>query len=183
MMLFVIGGSGSGKSSYAEMVACTLAKQKAYNEKSLKKYYLATMKIFDKEGEKKVARHKKLRCGKGFVTIEQPINIADVLKKMENGKKVALLECISNLVANEMFIEKKPKPEAEVTENIIRDIVLLKEQITHLVIVSNNVFEDGVVYDKTTVEYIHAVGKINQKLAALACHAVEVVAGIPVILK
>ena len=49
--------------------------------------------------------------------------------------------------------------------------------------VSNNVFEDGITYDETTTKYIRAMGKINQNLAALADRVVEVVEGIPVIIK
>ena len=71
----------------------------------------------------------------------------------------------------------------QVMEDIIRDIKLLKEQTTHFVVVSNNVFEDGITYDETTTEYIHAMGMINHKLAVLADRVVEVVAGIPVIIK
>ncbi|MDE7428998.1 MAG: bifunctional adenosylcobinamide kinase/adenosylcobinamide-phosphate guanylyltransferase, partial [Lachnospiraceae bacterium] len=48
MMILVIGGSGSGKSSYAEEVAGSVS------EEDMKKYYLATMQIFDEEGRKKV---------------------------------------------------------------------------------------------------------------------------------
>ena len=102
---------------------------------------------------------------------------------MEDGDRAVLLECISNLTANEMFSEKKAMTEIQVTENVIRDIKMLKEQTNHLVVVSNNVFEDGITYDETTTKYIQAMGKINQKLAALADRVVEVVEGIPVIIK
>lgn len=50
-------------------------------------------------------------------------------------------------------------------------------------IVSNNVFEDGIAYDETTMEYIRAMGQINEKLAAMAENTVEVVVGIPVVMK
>ena len=149
----------------------------------MRKYYLATMQVFDDEGRKKVEKHRDLRNGKGFFTIEQSTRISDALEKMEDGERVVLLECISNLTANEMFSEEKAKTEMQVTDNVIRDIRWLKEQTNHLVVVSNNVFEDGITYDETTMEYIHAMGKINQKLAALADRVVEVVAGIPVTLK
>ena len=177
MMVLVVGGSGSGKSSYAEKTAVSLA------QSGMKKYYLATMQVFDDEGRKKVDRHRKLRNGKGFFTIEQPIRISSALEKMEDGDRAVLLECISNLTANEMFSEKKTMTEIQVTENVIRDIKMLKEQTNHLVVVSNNVFEDGITYDETTTKYIRAMGKINQKLAALADRVVEVVEGIPVIIK
>lgn len=196
MMVLVVGGSGSGKSSYAEKVTVSLAQESVkeitksentslsdFKLNIAKKYYLATMQVFDDEGRKKVDRHRNLRNGKGFFTIEQPTRISGALEKMEDGDRAVLLECISNLTANEMFSEKKAMTEIQVTENVIRDIKMLKEQTNHLVVVSNNVFEDGITYDETTTKYIQAMGKINQKLAALADRVVEVVAGIPVTLK
>ena len=196
MMILVVGGSGSGKSSYAEKVTVSLAQESVkeitksentslsdFKLNIPKKYYLATMQVFDDEGRKKVERHRNLRSGKGFFTIEQPTRISGALEKMEDGDRAVLLECISNLTANEMFSEKKTMTEIQVTENVIRDIKMLKEQTNHLVVVSNNVFEDGITYDETTTKYIRAMGKINQKLAALADRVVEVVEGIPVIIK
>ena len=196
MMVLVVGGSGSGKSSYAEKVTVSLAQESVkeitksentslsdFKLNIPKKYYLAMMQVFDDEGRKKVERHRNLRSGKGFFTIEQPTRISGALEKMEDGDRTVLLECISNLTANEMFSEKKAMTEIQVTENVIRDIKMLKEQTNHLVVVSNNVFEDGITYDETTTKYIRAMGKINQKLAALADRVVEVVAGIPVTLK
>ena len=196
MMVLVVGGSGSGKSSYAEKVTVSLAQESVkeitksentslsdFKLNIAKKYYLATMQVFDDEGRKKVDRHRNLRNGKGFFTIEQPTRISGALEKMEDGDRTVLLECISNLTANEMFSEKKTMTEIQVTENVIRDIKMLKEQTNHLVVVSNNIFEDGTTYDEITTKYIRAMGKINQKLAALADRVVEVVEGIPVIIK
>lgn len=196
MMVLVVGGSGSGKSSYAEKVTVSLAQESVkeitksentslsdFKLNIPKKYYLATMQVFDDEGRKKVERHRNLRSGKGFFTIEQPTRISGALEKMEDGDRTVLLECISNLTANEMFSEKKTMTEIQVTENVIRDIKMLKEQTNHLVVVSNNIFEDGTTYDEITTKYIRAMGKINQKLAALADRVVEVLAGIPVTLK
>lgn len=177
MMVLVVGGSGSGKSSYAEKTAVSLA------QSDMKKYYLATMQVFDDEGRMKVEKHRNLRNGKGFFTIEQTMRISDALEKMEDGDRTVLLECISNLMANEMFSEETTMTEMQVTENVIRDIKMLKDQTNHLVVVSNNVFEDGITYDETTTKYIQAMGKINQELADLADRVVEVVAGIPVIIK
>lgn len=182
MMFLVVGGSGSGKSSYAEEIAVSLA-QESVREITMKKYYLATMQVFDVEGQDKVDRHRNLREGKGFFTIEQPTRISCALEKMEMGDRTVLLECISNLTANEMFSGEKAKTKIQVMEDIICGIKLLKQQTTHFVVVSNNVFEDGITYDQTTMEYIHAMGMINRKLAILADRVVEVIAGIPVTLK
>ena len=131
MMVLVIGGSGSGKSAYAEGMAVSLA-QKSVNGIMMKKYYLATMQVFDEEGKKKVEKHRYLRNGKGFFTIEQPTRISSALEKMEVGGRTVLLECISNLTANEMFSGGKAKTKMQVTEEVVRDIKMLKEQTTHL---------------------------------------------------
>ncbi len=176
MMTLIIGGSGSGKSAYAERYLDSLTGDG-------KKYYVATMQVFDEEGQKKIERHRRLRSGKGFLTIEQPTAIRKALEKMDTGKKSALLECVSNLTANEMFAGEKPKAGEAVAEEILGGIRNLQEQLTHLVIVSNNVFEDGRSYEEAVMEYIRAMGQINEKLAELADEVVEVVVGIPVVIK
>jgi adenosylcobinamide kinase/adenosylcobinamide-phosphate guanylyltransferase len=82
-----------------------------------------------------------------------------------------------------MFLDIEPLDSKTVTDKIINGISLLKEEFTHLVIVSNNVFEDGQIYDEATMEYIKAMGEINTKLAVVSDKVVEVVVGIPIIIK
>lgn len=176
MMTLIIGGSGSGKSAYAEDYMTSLAEEK-------KKYYIATMQIYDEEGEMKIERHRMLRSGKGFFTIEQPVDIGMTVGKMDGGESVALLECISNLTANEMFSGETSGTGEAVTEKIVGEIASLNKELSHLVVVSNNVFEDGKKYDDTTMEYIRTMGRINEKLAEMADEVVEVVVGIPVVVK
>lgn len=171
-MTLIIGGSGSGKSAYAEDYLISLSEEK-------QKYYIATMQSCDAESERKIERHRMLRSGKGFVTIEQPVDIQRAAGKMGAGERAALLECLSNLTANEMFSGAVPKTEEAVMKKIVKGIEALKGELAQLVIVSNNVFEDGNVYDKTTMEYIKAMGRLNSKLAAMADEVIEVVVGIP----
>lgn len=193
MITLVTGGSGSGKSAYAESLLSSCEGIR---------YYIATMQIYDAEGEKKVERHRKLRAGKGFLTIESPINVGkiqfacagkaeqaqyrqEVERKVQGSseKKSALLECMSNLTANEMFTKDGMKSEEEVVEKIVSEIQTLSQKLDNLVIVTNNVFEDGVIYDAGTMEYLKALGRINAALARLADRVAEVVVGIPVELK
>lgn len=176
MMQLITGGSGCGKSAYAEKAAVALAGEGAL-------YYLATMQVYDEEGRKKIERHRCLRDGKGFQTIEQPVNITEAAKKLKAGRGTVLLECMSNLAANEMFSYGEIKQPEEVAEKICRGIRLLKENTDNLLIVTNNVFEDGVLYDAATTGYLEALGKINEKLAGLSDSVTEVVVGIPVPVK
>ena len=163
-MTLILGGSGSGKSAYAEDYLLRAAGDK-------KKYYIATMQIRDAEMQAKVDRHHRLRQGKGFTTIEQPT-------ELEQAGAV-LLECMSNLTANEMFSGEKPVDRQTVITKILQGMEGLRKQADPLVIVTNNVFEAGMIYDDSTMEYIEALGRINERLAAEADEVVEVVAGIP----
>ena len=186
MIHLVIGGSGSGKSEYAENLL----------EDSPGKYYIATMQVYDAEGRKKVARHQRLRAGKGFQTIEQPRNMHKAAEIVTRDRKEteneALLECMSNLVANEMFggetedsASRMSETEREdfLVEKVTGGIRTLAEKLDKLVIVSNNVFEDGISYDAQTMSYIRVLGRVNQELARMADHVTEVIVGIPVKVK
>lgn len=175
MITLILGGSGSGKSSYAETLAVS--------KKNGPLYYLATMKVYGKEGKAKVKRHQILRQGKGFITIESPKNVGDVLDMIEDENATVLLECMSNLVANEMFLDNGTLNAFRVADKIRQDIVRLSGAVNHLVIVTNNVFEDGICYDAGTMEYIKALGLVNRLLAELSTEVWEVVVGIPLQLK
>lgn len=175
MVTLILGGSGSGKSAYAEDYLLRMAADK-------KKYYIATMQIWDAEMQAKVDRHHRLRQGKGFTTMEQPTALEQAVTQMEPGG-AALLECMSNLTANEMFSGEQPTDRQTVIAEILRGVDVLRKQMDPLVIVTNNVFEDGIVYDSATMEYIEALGRINERLAAEADEVVEVTAGIPQRLK
>lgn len=171
MISLIYGGSGSGKSAYAEQRVMELGNQR---------YYLATMQVYDAEGEQKVQRHRKLRKSKGFVTVERP---RDIKGAIDNQQATVLLECMSNLVANEMFCEDTICSVDDVVEKIMDGVKEIAHHTKHLVIVSNNVFEDGIIYDDATMHYIQAFGIINQRIAALADEVIEVVVGIPVVQK
>ena len=56
MMVLVLGGSGSGKSAYAEELLCTLA-----GKSQTTKYYLAAMRVYDEEGARKVEKPERER--------------------------------------------------------------------------------------------------------------------------
>ena len=82
MLRLIIGGSASGKSEYAERLVCSLPG---------KRIYAATMEPFGEEGRERIARHRKLREGKGFVTVEVPRDLdvfADALRKSRAQGKI-----------------------------------------------------------------------------------------------
>lgn len=170
MLILVTGGSGSGKSEFAEGMVLQLNK-KPY-------LYIATMYPFDEECHQRIERHRHMRAEKQFDTLECYTNLAHA---DAGGYGTVLLECMSNLTANEMYQEggAGERCEAEILDGIRR----ISGQCEHLVIVTNEIFSDGMEYDAETAKYQQHLGNINRQIAAMADLAVEVVYSIPVVHK
>lgn len=176
MFHLITGGSGSGKSEYAEQKTLQYAHASKRNKKL---YYIATMMPFGKETEEKIARHRRLRAGKGFETIECYTNLkkaAEELKAKEKGS--VLLECMSNLVANEMY---DPTGAGEKTvDTVMLGVQELLKVSENLVIVTNEVFSDSMTDNPEMEKYLKVLGAINCQAGALADQVTEVVYGIPI---
>ena len=95
MLELVTGGSGSGKSAFAEDRVLSFGESR--------RIYIATMQAFDEESHRRIRRHRRMRSGKGFETIERYTELDELILPKNC---VVLLECMSNLVANEMFEEQ-----------------------------------------------------------------------------
>lgn len=163
MIALIIGGSGSGKSAYAEK----LVKQISENNR----IYIATMRVWDHESEIRVARHRAQRNELGFETIECPIKL-DRVEITEDA--TVLVEDIPNLVANEMFDENGD------VGRIIPGLRKLAQRCKNLVMVTGNIFSDGGDYDSETQKYMRLLSEVNAAAAVLADCGVEVVYTIPV---
>ena len=167
MLVVVTGGSGSGKSAFAEDRVLSFGESR--------RIYIATMQAFDEESHRRIRRHRRMRSGKGFETIERYTELDELILPKNC---VVLLECMSNLVANEMF-EEQGAHDRTVSE-VTKGIENLLEQAAHVVIVTNEIFSDAVVFDGDMDSYLEYLGKINQAAAQRADEVVEVVYGIPV---
>ena len=189
MLHIVYGGSASGKSSYAESFAMSLQ-----GEGRL--LYIATMYPYkwntteiDPETMQRIERHRAMRADKGFDTVECYRHVEHIVAKRQD---VLLLECMSNLLANEMYLEPDSNAGSDMAETmspvsnkIVQALIDLSTRVQELVIVTNDVFSDGGsrTYDESTREYVKNLAEINCALAREAATVTEVVCGIPVIVK
>ena len=170
MLIVLTGGSACGKSSYGE----TLAVQ---GPRPL--YYIAAMQPYDEECLRKIARHRELRRGKGFETIERYTGV-DSLDLPQRGG-TALLECLCNLTANEMYIQ--PDTPKDPVEQVVAGVENLRCQTDTLIVITNDVGSDNEDYSEETRRYIRALGEINVRVVRMADRVYELVAGIPLCLK
>ena len=170
MVMLVVGGSGSGKSAWAEDLACALHVRE---EGPL--LYLAAMDPAGEEGRRRVERHRALRAGKGFATLERPLGPAP--GELPPGSTL-LLEDLENLLANHLYA-----PEGRGLPGALEAVEALAAKGRHLVLVGNTIFSDGEEYPPATREYLTLLGRLQGRAAALADGAAEVVCGIPVWMK
>ncbi len=167
MLIVITGGAASGKSAQAERILCERAAPGS-------RLYLATMQPFGEAAEARMLRHHKLRAGKGFETVERYMALDSL--RLERQYDGILLECMSNLLANEQFSPEGAGNEA--VECILQGVDALQIQCRDLVIVTNEIFSDGQSYPKETMQYMHMLGRLNCALAERADTVLYTVCGI-----
>lgn len=170
MLYMIFGGSGSGKSEYAEDLAVKLCPGE--------KVYLATLQDIDEEMEKRIEDHRAMRKGKHFITMEQGISLETIDLC---GQRLVLLECMTNLLANEMYSPQAQKDEP-VSDYIMKGIRHIKNQVEDLIVIAQDSFSE-VPMDPEMRRYVRESGRVNQKLAKEADVVIEVKFGLPLVLK
>ena len=171
MFCIVTGGSASGKSEYAESLAIS--------SDARQRFYIATMKPWDEEGHRRIQKHRAMRAGKGFETLEIYGRCADL--SVVHKDSTVLLECLSNLTANIFY--DPIYADKDLAQMITKDILDLKKRVKDLIMVTNEILSDGITYDPETTCYMQILGQVNQNLAREADRVIEVVYGIPVEIK
>lgn len=195
-MILVTGGSASGKSAFAEQL---LAGQRGLH------IYLATMRDDSEEGKRRVQKHRAHRRDRGFYTVEAPRDLMSAFSFLPfTGQKAAvcreadkagfpcaalrdsavLLECLSNLAANEMFLENGSVRDAEqCREMVLREVFALRDACRELIVVGAILSEAHCHFDARTNAWIKSFSEIQNAVAEAADAVWKVEAGIPACLK
>ncbi|MDR1979594.1 MAG: bifunctional adenosylcobinamide kinase/adenosylcobinamide-phosphate guanylyltransferase [Synergistaceae bacterium] len=183
MFVFVSGAARSGKSAWAEEYVLSKAFADAcVPDARAPLVYLATARVCDQEMEKRVLHHQRARKNKGFETLERDVDISGIIPRLAPASTI-LLECLGTLLANEMFgrrENKSPTHSKLVGAKIYEELMLLRAKAENLVIVSNDIFSDGMVYDGETERYRRTLGALHVSLAGQADLAVECICGMAV---
>ena len=162
----MIGAAASGKSEYAEDIVMSLPGEKIY---------IATMEPFGAEAKERIARHRALRAGKGFSTIERP---RDLIALTPGADWNMLIEDLPNLAANELF-----SPEGGGVDAVLSGVDRICKIASSVTIVTGDIFSDGAEYDVGTKEYMGMLADLHMRIAAKADNVVEVVCGMPCAVK
>lgn len=176
MRILITGGAACGKSAYAEQRALELKAPHAY---------VATMRVYGDEDLSRVRRHRDMRAGKGFETFELA-HLEDCLQLSDSLPEHAtvLLEDLGNLVSNALFDENGAMyDESKAHEEINAALDMLADSSANLIVVGNEVGAGAECQTPELQSYISLLGAIACEYAASCDEVIEVVCGVPRVLK
>lgn len=204
MFLFITGGTASGKSEYAEVQAekIAVAEAAARGDKQAAIIYAATMSDNGPDALERIKRHRcrrELNAGNlknidiMYETFEC-FSLEDAKRLADYAEgRVVLFDCLSGFAANVMFghtddasgeKQRPPRPTKEqVAAALQQTAAALARRCSSLIIVTDQIFSDGCLYDKDVLDYIDALAAACTTVAAAADIAAEIVYGIPVKIK
>ena len=164
-LVFVLGGARSGKSSWARKHA----------ESRYDSYlFLATARILDEEMAERVRLHKASR-GPQWQLIEEPLEIADVLRTGCNGVGTVLVDCLTVWMSN-VLLEKGEEEVVRYQDDLLN---ALETRTGSVILVSNEVGMGVVPETPLGRGFRDHAGRLNQRVAAVADTVVFLVAGLP----
>ncbi len=178
-LTLILGGARSGKSAYAE----TLAAQQAGSV-----LYVATAQAWDDEMALRIANHRAQRPA-GWATVEAPQAVGPAITAalQTQSPTVILLDCLTLLASNIIIALPETVNEIEATAALMADVDNLLAAYASSdaawIIVSNEVGLGIVPAYPLGRVYRDALGRANQRLAAVADEVLFMVAGLPMIVK
>ena len=169
MLQLILGGARSGKSRLAEKLAA---------ESGYAVTYIATSQPLDGEMNERVRHHRERRPGH-WALVEEPLELARVLRDNAGAETFLLVDCLTLWLTNLLMLEDPQRLDAE------RDALLacLAELPGEIVFVSNETGMGVVPLGELTRRYVDEAGWLHQALAERCQRVVLTVAGLPLTLK
>ncbi len=173
MIELALGGARSGKSRYAELQAIESGKQVIY---------IATAEAGDSEMQTRIDIHRQERPPE-WKTVEEPIELAEIIKMHENSHSYLLVDCLTLWLSNILFDKKGRLQQAVFDKQTAELFAVLAGFSGQLIFVSNEVGSGIIAMDKMTRRFVDEAGFLHQKIAALSNKVVLITAGLPQVLK
>jgi adenosylcobinamide kinase/adenosylcobinamide-phosphate guanylyltransferase len=179
----VLGGARSGKSRFAEQEATESAKNVVY---------VATATVYDDEMQQRIDRHINDRPDH-WVTIEEPLLLASVLKQHAGEDTCLLVDCLTLWLTNVLMAEEgsfesdgqeagllKNRSFSDYKEELLETLAGLPGEV---ILVSNEVGQGIVPLGVLSRRFVDEAGWLHQDIARIANKVTWVVAGLPMVLK
>jgi adenosylcobinamide kinase/adenosylcobinamide-phosphate guanylyltransferase len=166
-LTLILGGARSGKSRHAERLVLASGQTPVY---------VATAQALDAEMAARIAQHR-VRRGASWRTIEEPVDLVDVLRGACRSDRAVLVDCLTLWLTNLMLAQRPVATDCE------RLVELLPALPGMLVLVSNEIGLGVVPTDAMARAFIEHAGSLHQRIAEQADVVVLMAAGLPLHLK
>jgi len=169
----ILGGTRSGKSTYAEKLA---------KESGLNVTYIATAQVYDAEFGARIQHHKDRRSA-DWTLVEEPHYLAQTLKALAAAEQCLIVDCLTLWLAQWICVDCKPPKESSwqaEREALLTSLPLLQGAI---ILVSNEVGMGIVPLGEINRQFQDAQGRLNQAVARVCDQVTFVAAGLPLVLK
>lgn len=169
--ILITGGVRSGKSRYALDLVHKITE---------KKIFIATAQAFDVGMAMRIKKHQQER-GIDFVTMEEPLYLAQALKDASPQAPLVIIDCLTVWV-NNLFYHLQ-HDQSKIQEQFDLFLAVLAESSLHIIIVTNEVGLGIMPDNQLGRRFIDELGSLNQRVASLSDEVIMMVAGLPQIIK
>lgn len=169
MITFIIGGIKSGKSNFA------LKEGERTGNKNF--YYIATARAIDEEMKERIEKHKKER-GSHWITIEEPINLDEAIRKVAQNSSV-VIDCLTTWLTN-LLVEGYDF--YKLVDAFIDSLSRYRKK-NHLFIIANEVGLGIIPENELGRKFVDLAGTVNHKVMNICDRAYLMIAGIPLRIK
>lgn len=175
-MILITGGCRSGKSHHALRLA---------ESAGSKRVFIATASIVDAEMEQRIARHREERRGRGWDTIEAPLDLTGAFAQSADYDAI-LCDCLTLWVNNLMYTTAQrggTLNEERLIQRCRGLITAARRTGAFVVFVTNEVGMGIVPGDATSRRFRDLTGRCNREMAAAVDEVIMMVSGLTLQIK
>jgi adenosylcobinamide kinase/adenosylcobinamide-phosphate guanylyltransferase len=178
----ILGGQRSGKSRRGESIAAAWLAGASTHRAVL----IATGQAHDDEMRARIERHRDDRAARlpRLATVEEPFALGDAIRRHSSVQTLVLVDCLTLWLTNLLMPRDGARHDAAAIEDAIASLLAaLQAAAGPLVLVGNEIGLGVIPLGREVREFVDALGRLNQEVAA-ACERVTLMAaGLPLSLK
>ena len=194
----ILGGQRSGKSRRAELLARDWLAQSPDHRAVM----IATATAWDDEMVERIARHQFDRAERvpGMTTVEEPVNLGEAVQIHSKPHTIVVVDCLTlwltNLLMPHEHAEKSPKsaendqkktsnrpPDQQIRAQAATLLIALNNASGPVILVGNEIGLGVIPMGRETRDFVDALGRLNQEVAAACERVTFMAAGLPLTLK
>ena len=188
---FILGGQRSGKSRRAELLARDWLAQSPDHQAVM----IATATAWDDEMKDRIARHQLDRAERvpGMTTVEEPVNLGEAVQTRSKPQTIVVVDCLTLWLTNLLMPHENAEcslknrlnlpPDQQTHAQAATFLIAIKNARGPVILVGNEIGLGVIPMGRETRDFVDALGRLNQEVAAVCERVTFMAAGLPLTLK